>query len=197
MGDRLADAQLKLAELQTHLGVKHPEYVKASLQVSALEKEFDATRQNIAKRVETEYRQALARQDMLREEFLDTKGEFDLLNSRSFEYTALKREADTDRALYDELVRKIKEAGINAGFQNNSIDISDPARPGSAPVYPNVQSNLIGAFLGSLFLAIAAALASDKFAQSSDCLGLEYRTAAHALRYMGDASKYGDVLFNR
>jgi capsular exopolysaccharide synthesis family protein len=100
---------------------------------------------------------------MLKKEFLDTKAEFDLLNSRSFQYTALKREADTDRALYDELVRKIKEAGINAGFQNNSIDISDPARPGSTPVYPNVQSNLIGAFLVSLFLGIAAALASDKF----------------------------------
>jgi capsular exopolysaccharide synthesis family protein len=67
-----------------------------------------------------------------------------------------------DRALYDELVRKIKEAGINVGFQNNSINISDPARPTSTPVYPNTGSNVTTAFLVSLFLAIAGAIVSDK-----------------------------------
>jgi capsular exopolysaccharide synthesis family protein len=163
LGDRIADAKQKLAELQTHLGVKHPECVRAALEVSVLEKEFDAARLNITKRVETEYRQALAREEMLKKEFLEIKAEFDLLNSRSFQYTALKREADMDRALYDELVRKIKEAGINVGFQNNSINISDPARPSSTPVYPNTRSNLTTAFLVSLFLGIAGAIVSDKF----------------------------------
>ena len=162
LGERIADAKQKLADLQTHLGAKHPDCVRAALQVSTLEKEFDAARLNIAKRVETEYRQALAREEMLKKEFLDTKAEFDLLNSRSFQYTALKREADMDRALYDELVRKIKEAGINVGFQNNSINISDPARPGSTPVYPDTSSNLTAAFLASLFLGIAGAIISDK-----------------------------------
>ncbi len=162
LGDRVADARQKLADLQSHLGVKHPEYLKAALQVAALEKEFDAARVNISKRVETEYRQALSREDMLRTEFQDTKVEFDRLNSRSFQYTALKREADTDRALYDELVRKIKEAGINAGFQNNAVNISDPARPKFTPVYPDTRSNLIEAFLVSLALGIGAAILVDK-----------------------------------
>lgn len=163
LSDRLAGARQKLAELETHLGPKHPECVKAALEVSALEKEFDAARQNIARRVEAEYRQALAREQMLQKEFQATKGEFDQLNSRSFQYTALRREADTDRALYDELVRKIKEAGINAGFQNNAINISDRARPNFTPVYPNTGANLIEAFLVSLALGIAGAILSDKF----------------------------------
>jgi capsular exopolysaccharide synthesis family protein len=160
--DHIAEARQKLADLQTHLGPKHPECIKASQQVATLEKDFEAARLNISKRVETEYRQALAREDMLKKEFQATKAEFDLLNSRSFQYSALKREADTDRALYDELERKIKEAGINAGFQNNSINISDPARPNLTPVYPNTRSNLIEAFLLSLVTGIVAAILSDK-----------------------------------
>ena len=56
----------------------------------------------------------------------DTKAEFDRLNARSFEYQTLKREADGDKKLYEELVRKIKEAGINASFQNSSIRVADP-----------------------------------------------------------------------
>ena len=160
--DRIAEARQKLADLETHLGAKHPECIKAAQQVLALENDFEAARVNIAKRVETEYRQSLAREEMLHKEFQDTKAEFDLLNSRSFQYTALKREADTDRSLYDELVRKIKEAGINAGFQNNSINISDPARPSRRPVYPNTTSNLIEAFLLSLALGVVGAILSDK-----------------------------------
>jgi polysaccharide biosynthesis transport protein len=160
--DRIAEAKQKLADLATHLGPRHPDCLKASQQIATLEKDFEAARLNISRRVETEYRQALAREDMLRNEFQATKAEFDLLNSRSFQYTALKREADTDRALYDELERKIKEAGINAGFQNNSINISDPARPNFTPVYPNTRSNLIEAFLLSLVTGVIAAILSDK-----------------------------------
>jgi polysaccharide biosynthesis transport protein len=162
LGDRVTEAKKKLAELQTTKGPKNPEYQKAALQAAELEMQFDATRQNIGKRVETEYLQALAREELLKKEFLDTKAEFDLLNAKSFQYSSLKREADTDRGLYDELVRKIEEAGINQEFMSNSINISDAARPNSTPVYPNTRSNLARAFVFSLILGIAAALLSDK-----------------------------------
>ena len=78
----------------------------------------------------------LNRETMLQKAVAETKAEFDRLNARSFEYQALKREAEADKKLYEELVRKIKEAGINAGFQNSAIRIADPARPAVKPVFP-------------------------------------------------------------
>ena len=45
------------------------------------------------------------------------------------------------KALYDELVRKIKEAGINSSFQNSSIRLSDSARPPLLPVFPDLPLN--------------------------------------------------------
>jgi len=60
------------------------------------------------------------------------------VNARSFEYQSVKREADADKALYDELTKKIKEAGINAGFQNSSVRLADAARPALRPVFPPV-----------------------------------------------------------
>ena len=73
---------------------------------------------------------------MLEAAVQETKAEFDRLNSRSFEYQTLKREAEGDKKLYEELIRKIKEAGINASFQNSMIRVADPARPGLKPVFP-------------------------------------------------------------
>ena len=166
LNTRVTEAKEKLNELQTRVGVKHPEYIKAALHLSELENQFETMRLNVSRRVETEYRQSLAREQMLKREFTDTKAEFDSLNSKSFQYAALKREADTDRSLYDELVRRIKEAGINAGFQNNSIHISDAARPNRTPVYPDIASNLLTTFFLSMFLAVGTALFRDKLDRS-------------------------------
>jgi len=83
------------------------------------------------------------------------------MNARSFQYQALKREADADRSLYEELVRKIREAGINSGFQNSSIRIADAALPGLNPVFPNTRLNLMLALLFSTLLAVGAAVMSD------------------------------------
>ena len=91
----------------------------------------------------------------------ETKAEFDRLNSRSFEYQTLKREAEGDKKLYEELVRKIKEAGINASFQNSSIRVADPARPGLKPVFPKIWLNVLLAFLFATFLGVGAAVLSD------------------------------------
>ncbi len=39
------------------------------------------------------------------------------MNARSLEYKALKRDADPEKTFYEELTKKINEAGINSGFQ--------------------------------------------------------------------------------
>src|SRR5262249_45395579 len=79
----------------------------------------------------------------------------------SFEYQQLKREAEADKKLYEELVRRIKEAGINASFQNSSIRLADMARPPIKPVSPDILLNTLLALLFSTLLAISAAMLHD------------------------------------
>jgi capsular exopolysaccharide synthesis family protein len=98
---------------------------------------------------------------MLKEARDETKDEYDRINAHSFEYLALKRDADADKALFDELTRKVKEAGINASFQNSSIRMADPARPALHPVFPNTQTNVLLAFLSASILGIGAIFVSE------------------------------------
>ena len=58
-------------------------------------------------------------------------------------------------------MRKIKEAGINASFQNSSIRIADEARPGLKPVFPRTWLNVLLAFLFATFFGVGAAVLSD------------------------------------
>jgi capsular exopolysaccharide synthesis family protein len=161
LAQKLDDARQKFADVQTHYGANHPEYRKAAVQVEEIERQLSDARQNAAQRVEVEYQESVNREAMLQKAVAETKAEFDHINARSFEYQALKREADADRTLYEELVRKIKEAGINAGFQNSSIRIADPARAGNKPVFPNMKLNILLAFLFSALLAVGATVMSD------------------------------------
>ncbi len=159
--EKLEDADQKFTEVKAHYGANHPEYRKAAAQVAQVQQQLAATRGSIVRRVEIEFREAQNREGMLQKAVSETKAEWDALNVRSFEYQAFKREADADKKLYEELTTRIKEAGINAGFQNSSIRLADPARPGEYPVSPNVRLNLMLAFLFSSFLAIGAAILSD------------------------------------
>jgi polysaccharide biosynthesis transport protein len=159
--ENLNDAQEKFAEVKNHYGLNHPEYKKAQTRVQELESQLASTGESVRQRVEVEYREAVNREAMISTAVQETKTEFDRLNSRSFEYQTLKREADGDKKLYEELVRKIKEAGINASFQNSSIRVADPARPGLKPVFPKIWLNLLLAFLSSAFLAVGVAVVSD------------------------------------
>jgi len=161
LSERLDEEQQKFAELKAHYGPNHPEYRKAALQLAELERQLESGKENIAQRVEVEYREALNRESMLRKAVTETKADFDRLNARSFEYQSLKREAEADKTLYEELVRKIKEATINSGFQNSAIRIADMARPAMKPVFPNIKLNALLAFLFSAMLALAVAVLSD------------------------------------
>jgi succinoglycan biosynthesis transport protein ExoP len=158
---KLDEARQKFAETRTHFGPNHPEYRKAEAQVDEIERQLQQSRKNAEQRVEVEFHESANRESLLLKAVAETKQEFDRLNARSFEYQSLKRGAEADKTLYEELVRKIKEAGINAGFQNSSIRIADPARAATRPVLPNMKLNVLLAFLFSTLLSVGFAILTD------------------------------------
>jgi polysaccharide biosynthesis transport protein len=155
------EAREHFAEVASYYGANHPEYRKAQAKLAEVEQAFEATRQDIVRRVQIEFEESQHRESMALLAVGEAKAEFDKVNARSFEYNELKREAEGDRTLYEELIRKIKEAGINAGFQNSTIRIADPARPSYKPVFPNTQLNVLLALLFSALVAIGGAVLID------------------------------------
>jgi polysaccharide biosynthesis transport protein len=161
LSDRLNQGKQHFADIVTIYGSGHAEYRKAAATVAELQRQFDETRRNVMQRVETEYREAIAREQMLQKTVAETKAEFDQLNSRSFDYQRLKRDADADKALYSDLERRIKEATINSGFQNSAIRIADLARPAALPVLPRKKLDVLLVFVVSVLLAVCAAVLAD------------------------------------
>ncbi len=161
LADKIAEAEQRFADAKIKYLPNHPEYKKAASTLDELKRQLDVMKANIAQRVEVEYKEAANREQALHKQVDEAKAELDGLNGKAFEYTNLKRDADADRKLYDEINRKIQEAGINAGFQDSSIRLADRARPGVKPVFPKVQLNALIAFFASTLLGIAVVFLSD------------------------------------
>lgn len=161
LAERVDQAEAKFTEAKAHYGPNHPEYRKAETQFTQVQAQFSAARANVQRRVEVEFREAANRESMLKRAVAESKAEFDRVNARSFEYDSLKHEADADKKLYEELVTKIREAGINAGFQSNMVRLADNARPSLLPVSPNIPLNVTLAVLLAGLASMAAALLSD------------------------------------
>lgn len=159
--ERVNQARQRLADVSSIYGPAHQEYRKASNDLNEVQRQFDEMRQNVAQQVETDYREAVNREQMLQKTLAQTKAEYDQLNARSFQYQQLKREADADKTLYSDLERRIREAGINAGFQNSSIRIADLARPPDVPVFPRTTLSLILAFILASVVAVCGAILAD------------------------------------
>jgi polysaccharide biosynthesis transport protein len=159
--DRIAEEQEKFAQIKDQYGPNHPEYKKAANRVTELQHQLEGLKTDTVQRVDVQYRQAVNREQMLQQAVNETKKEFDSLNARSLEYKALKRDADADKTLYEELTKRINEAGINSGFQGSSIRLADLARPALRPVFPNTRLNALIAFGSSLFLGIVVIFATD------------------------------------
>jgi capsular exopolysaccharide synthesis family protein len=154
LSDRMAEESERFAIIKTQYGQNYPDYKRAAAKLAQLQQEFESLKTSIVKRVDAEYREALDREKGLQEAVNETKADLDKMNGKSLLYRTLKRDADADKALYNDLDRKIKEAGINAGFQNSAIRLADPARPARGAIFPNVRTNAIMAFGISLVLGI-------------------------------------------
>lgn len=159
--EQINDAQQRFAQIQTTKGANHPEYKKSESELKQLLAEYQAARENAIQRVETDFHQSVNRENLLKDAVASTKADFDQLNTRSFEYQRLKEEAEADKKLYEELVTKIREESINAGFQNKNTAVVDNALPAPKPVFPNIKLNLLLAAVLSSLLGVGGVLLVD------------------------------------
>ncbi len=161
LGDHTREVEERFAEIEAQYGPNHPEHRKAARRLAELRRQRETLAAATAARVETAFREAAARERMLGEAVAAAKRELDQLQSDGFAYRSLQRAAEADRQLYDDLVRKVREASLNANLSAAGLRLTDPARPPAKPVGPPVGWITAGAALSSFLFALLGVLVRD------------------------------------
>jgi capsular exopolysaccharide synthesis family protein len=119
-----------------------------------LDKAQDATQLELNRtrdKIKNEYEAALKSESLLRNEFENQKSEAYNRNQAAIQVALLKRDVDASRELYEQLVKKLKEAGIVAGLKATNVMVIDPAGIPVSPAEPRPILNLgLGMLAGSL-----------------------------------------------
>lgn len=159
---KLKDSQEKLLEVQQRYGPKMPAYSDAVGQVAQFQAQVTKDVASAREQARSEYQKQLDQESLVQKQLATAKEEYDQLNMRMLDYQQAKQEAVADRALLDELTKKIRENEINSGFNNDMVRVADEARPNYAAVYPNSRLNLLVAFFVSSVLAFVGLVATDR-----------------------------------
>jgi capsular exopolysaccharide synthesis family protein len=139
------------SRLSQTLGDRHPEMVRIRSGIQAAEQKLREEARNVARAAESEYRTALARESRLQANLESAKGEAQQVNRKAFELGALRREVESNRQIYEDLLTKTKQTGLEAKLKTTNIRIVEKAEVPRAPVKPNKLRNYqIGLLFGLL-----------------------------------------------
>src|SRR5262245_6705235 len=148
-----------MAEYQNKLSTFKPAYPdmqRLKAQIDQISAEIKLAADVIKQSLKARYEAALQQEVLLKKKMDETKrGVLDTRN-KEIQYNILKREADTNRTLYDGLLQQYKDAGVAGAVDTNNVTIIDRAQVPGAPFKPSLKKNLMSAFI--LGLVVAAAL---------------------------------------
>ncbi len=138
-----------------------PEMVQLRNQIKELDRQVQSDTQAIKESIRAAYLTAKEEEDSLQSQLTNVKSEVVTLRNSNINYTILKREADTNRTLYDGLLQRYKEIGIAGAVGSNNISVVDAAALPRLPQSPNLVLNLIVGLIAGTLLGVALAYLFD------------------------------------
>lgn len=156
MQQQRATLQLQYQEKLQKYKPDYPEMQGIKSQIDEVTRQIAAETSRARSAVKAEYDAAVARESMLKSQIASLRGDSLDTDSRSIDYNILKREADTNRQLYDSLLQRFKEVGAAGDVRSNNISIIDRAQDGWR-FKPNLLKNLLMGLLAGLLLGVLLA----------------------------------------
>ncbi len=155
---RRADLNGQYTEAIAQYGPNFPKVQRLQSQVKEIDQNLEREKKAVVARLGSEFHEAQQREELLTRTLDQQKSEANLMSERMVQYNILKRDAEADKALYDGLLTKLKEAGISSALQSSNIRVVDPAMIPSTPARPAKTRNVTLAFLVGLVGGVGLAL---------------------------------------
>lgn len=203
----LTDYQMKLSDLNRQMAdlsaVYSPGYQKIKRlksQIDELKQDYNNQHQAALARLKNDFETAKRREDMLAAAFDSQQGVVTQDAAKEVDYNILKREAETNRSIYEAMLQRVKSYGIASALQPSNVRVVDPADKPVFPYRPNVPMTTMFGALGSFMLALIWIGIRDKGAVNIDFPGqtkqvlqtpeLGVIPAARIDPYLGRASRH-------
>ncbi|PYI93065.1 MAG: hypothetical protein DME97_07090 [Verrucomicrobia bacterium] len=162
----LSQIETALATLGQRYKEKHPRMLAAR---AALNEARAALKQTVLQQpalLRNAIEQARTTEDSLRAAAGEQEKAALALNKAAIGYQELARQADTDRALYESVLRQIKETDLTKGTKTNAVSVIEHSPLPSAPVSPNPMRVIVLGLLGGIAAGLATIFGANALDRS-------------------------------
>jgi len=162
---KLADLSQRRAQLMVENTDEWPEVKEISQQIRSLEREIEHSRDRSASvlvtNLKTRYSQTLAREEALRADFDQQRGETLAQNEAAVNYRIIQQEIETNKNLLNGLLQNYKENDVVLAGVYNNVHIIDYAVASDKPTGPKRLQGVALALFLSLPIGIGLALLTE------------------------------------
>jgi polysaccharide biosynthesis transport protein len=135
-----------MADYQNKLSVFTPAYPdmrKLKAQIDEVDKEIKSGVDIVKHSLKARYEAALQEETLLKKKMDETKQGVLSTRDKEIQYNILKREADTNRTLYEGLLQQYKDAGVAGAVSTNNVAVIDRAQLPGGPYKPDLKKTLM------------------------------------------------------
>jgi capsular exopolysaccharide synthesis family protein len=163
---QLATLSVELGRLGEKYREGHPEVQKVKAQVEQLKRAKAARAAQVLEGLQAEYAQLTKRETELRNAIDTQKTTAANQSRKSTELEALKKEAESQKSLYEVLLQKLNETDIAASIRSNNVSVVDRASPPQYPVRPQKRRIAIAGLLLGLVAGLGLVLVREQLANT-------------------------------
>lgn len=200
---KINDKETEIAALSRRYKAEHPKFIQAASEVAELKSTLAQAILKVAQTMSAALDAAQITESKL-EQALRGQEELALeLSKVAIPYESLEREVVSDRALYDSLLGRLKEAQIGQGISQHAVHVVAPGLVPDRPSKPNKRLILLlsicAGFAVGLTVALGSSLLDDSFKtvnQAEQALGLRSLGAIPA-RAKTDLEEAGRLLVEK
>ncbi|UWZ86120.1 GumC family protein [Occallatibacter riparius] len=156
-----AAEQATLKEAEVKYGPAYPKLSEMRGNLAGIQHSIDQEIGRIRGRAASDFQIATATEASARKAYENAKREADILNNKAIEYVIVRQEAEQSRGLYEDLLKRLKEAGVLEGLKSSNITLIDPGRAPAKPKTPNVPLYMMTALVGGWVLGCCGAFLVD------------------------------------
>ena len=124
---QLADLQRQKAQMSERLGEKHPEMIKLNSAIENAEAKLQGELGKVVQSVRNEFLSAQSQEKSLSANSNRRRPGALALNRKGIEYGVLRRDAESNKQIYEALLQRAKETGISGELKASNIRIVDEA----------------------------------------------------------------------
>jgi capsular exopolysaccharide synthesis family protein len=193
-----ADLKTQYADASQTYGPTFPKVKRLQAQLEEVGSLIAREQKRVLDTMNNDYSTAQARERLLTEAVARQKEEVSRFNELSIQHNLLKRDFDSNQALYDNLLQRMKDATVAAGLRATNIHLIDRAFPPSSPDRPRKARTMLVGLAGGLLLGFLCSLLRETMDFSvNSAEELETLLGVPTLAIVPDAASVPKVLSTR